>query len=158
MEHETIKKLITEFIEKSGLHTGEILFTHDEDTNILWCSLSTTNPYSFTARGGEALSSLNHLVRKIIEKNIPEGQTLELSVLIDVNDFQKKRIDNIKAIAHMMAERARFFKSSIEVDPMPAFDRRIIHEFLSKAPDLETESKGEGRDRRVVIKYVSKIV
>ena len=54
----------------------------------------------------------------------------------------------------MMAERARYFKSSVEVDPMPAFERRIVHEFLSDAIDLKTESTGFGAKRRVVIKYV----
>jgi len=53
-----------------------------------------------------------------------------------------------------MAERARYFKSSVEVDPMPAFERRIVHEFLSDAIDLKTESTGFGAKRRVVIKYV----
>ena len=57
----------------------------------------------------------------------------------------------------MMAERARYFKSSVEVDPMPAFERRIVHEFLSNATDLKTESTGFGHTRRVVIKYVGGI-
>ena len=72
-------------------------------------------------------------------------------------EFSKKRIENIHAIAHMMAERARYFKSNIEVDPMPAFERRIVHEFLSDAADLKTESEGEGLSRRVVIKYIGTI-
>ncbi|MEI8175102.1 MAG: R3H domain-containing nucleic acid-binding protein, partial [bacterium] len=79
------------------------------------------------------------------------------SILIDINGFQQKRIENIHAIAHMMAERARYFKSNIEVDPMPAFERRIVHEFLSEAHDLKTESTGEGFSRRVVIKYIGSI-
>ena len=57
----------------------------------------------------------------------------------------------------MMSERARYFKSNIEVDPMSAFDRRIVHEFLSSATDLKTESTGTGYNRRVVIKYVGGI-
>src|SRR3989344_5413737 len=64
---------------------------------------------------------------------------------------------NIRAIAHMMSERARYFKSSIEVDPMTAFERRIVHEFLAEASDLQTESVGAGRSRRVVIKYIGAI-
>ncbi|MGH7249994.1 MAG: R3H domain-containing nucleic acid-binding protein, partial [Minisyncoccia bacterium] len=63
----------------------------------------------------------------------------------------------IRAVAHMMSERARYFKSNIEVDPMSAFERRVVHEFLSDATDLKTESVGIGRDRRVVIKYTGAI-
>ena len=57
----------------------------------------------------------------------------------------------------MMSERARYFKSNMEVDPMSAFERRVVHEFLSESSDLKTESMGIGRDRRVVIKYVGAI-
>jgi spoIIIJ-associated protein len=53
-----------------------------------------------------------------------------------------------------MSERARYFKSNIEVDPMSAFERRIVHEFLSEANDLKTESVGFGPSRRVIIKYI----
>ncbi len=63
-------------------------------------------------------------------------------------------MESIRAVAHMMSERARYFKSSVEIDPMPAFDRRVVHEFLAQAPDLKTESIGFGPTRRVVIKYV----
>ena len=54
----------------------------------------------------------------------------------------------------MMAERARYFKSSIDVEPMPPHERRIVHEFLSTMPDMKTESVGEGSKRHIVIKYV----
>ncbi|MCX6754163.1 MAG: hypothetical protein NTV03_03875 [Candidatus Nomurabacteria bacterium] len=67
--------------------------------------------------------------------------------------WQKKRFDSLKNIAHMMAERAKYFKSNIEVDPMPANERRIIHMFLEGIPDIKTESEGYGPSRRVVIKY-----
>ncbi len=79
------------------------------------------------------------------------------NVLIDINGFQKKRVENIRAVAHMMGERARYFKSNIEVDPMSAFERRVVHEFLSGATDLKTESVGFGPTRRVVIKYIGGI-
>lgn len=76
-------------------------------------------------------------------------------VLVDINDQTKKRIESIRTTAHMMAERARYFKSSIDVDPMPAFERRIMHEFLSQTKDIKTESVGEGKARHMVVKYVS---
>jgi spoIIIJ-associated protein len=102
-------------------------------------------------------------VRRIIETKYPTVATepdmrrKEGSILIDINDFQKKRVDNVRAVAHMMGERARYFKSNIEVDPMSAFERRVIHEFFSDATDLKTESIGFGPSRRVVIKYIGEI-
>jgi len=88
----------------------------------------------------------------MVEKD-KEGEE-RISFFIDVNGYQKKRFENLKNIAHMMAERARYFKSNIEIDPMPAYERRIIHLFLEKNKDIKTESEGFGKDRRVVIKYI----
>ncbi len=155
-----IEKIVKDFLNNSGLHTGEVVFEYEEGLNTLWCSISSPDAHLYTGRGGEGLQAINHLVRKAIEKEVSAmAEGLEnkntLSVLVDINNIQKRKIDNLKTIAHMYAERARFFKSSVEVDPMPAFDRRIIHEFLSNAKDVATESTGEGLKRRVVIKYVA---
>jgi spoIIIJ-associated protein len=77
--------------------------------------------------------------------------------IVDVNDFHKKKIENLKTLAHMLSERAKYFKSSIETDTMPAFDRKIIHEFLADKPNIKTESSGIEPNRRVVIRYIENI-
>ncbi len=171
MDKKKIQNLIKELIEKTGVIVAEISITEESPTNT-WFSVEVSEPHFFTGHDGEALYALNHLVRRIVEgKNPlqppPKGETLispsplgragegfESSILIDINGFQKKRVENIRAVAHMMGERARYFKSNIEVDPMSAFERRVVHEFLSNATDLKTESVGFGPTRRVVIKYV----
>ncbi|MBP7832034.1 MAG: hypothetical protein KA028_03410, partial [Candidatus Pacebacteria bacterium] len=78
---------------------------------------------------------------------------VSLDFFIDVNDFQKKKFDNIKTVAHMMVERARFFKSSVQVDPMSPFERKIMHAFLAKHPDIKTASEGVGPNRHIVISF-----
>ena len=55
----------------------------------------------------------------------------------------------------MMAERARAFQYDVELTPMSAYERLIIHMTLADAPNVKTESLGEGRNRRVVIKYAT---
>ncbi len=154
MEKNEIQNLIKELIEKTTIPLVGISVNED-DKKTIWFRVETREPHYFLGRGGEALFALNHLARKMIENKTAEGE--ENQILIDINDFQKKRIENIHAIAHMMAERARYFKSNIEVDPMPAYERRIVHEFLAEATDLKTESEGEGMARRVVIKYIGTI-
>jgi len=162
-----MQNLIKELIEKTGVMVTEITITEDSPANT-WFSISVNEPHFFIAREGEALYALNHLVRRIIENKpssakvgISEGAGPENNfsngILVDINDFQKKRVDNVRAVAHMMGERARYFKSNIEVDPMSAYERRIVHEFLSNATDLKTESVGFGPSRRVVIKYIGGI-
>ncbi|MFH1201109.1 MAG: R3H domain-containing nucleic acid-binding protein [bacterium] len=160
MGKEEIQNLVKELIEKTTVKLNGISIIDDGPKNI-WVSVEVSEPHFFIAREGDGLHALNHLVHRIIEAKTPREENLEqpqgLGVIIDINGFQKKHIENIRAVAHMMSERARYFKSNIEVDPMSAFERRIVHEFLSEANDLKTESMGVGRDRRVVIKYIGVI-
>ena len=165
MDKTEIQNLIKELIENMAISVKEIVVSQEDDSKTVWYSVSISEPHFFTAREGEALSSLNHLVRRIIESTptkvgapIEAGETKQnIPILIDIGDFQKRRVENIKTIAHMMAERARYFKANVEVDPMSAFDRRIVHEFLSNATDLKTESTGFGPSRKVIIKYIGTI-
>ena len=72
---------------------------------------------------------------------------------IDVNNYQEKKNEDIKNKATMMAERARFFKNNVEMIPMNPYERMIVHSLFTASEDIETESTGKGRERRVVIKY-----
>lgn len=171
MEKHEIQSLIKEFFEKLTVPFAGVSADSPDNLKTTWFSIEVEDPRPFFDREGEAIFALNHLVRKMIEaksekKNGRQGENIEgdkkeerpdYGLIIDVNGFQKKRVENLKSMAHMMAERARYFKSNIEVNPMPAFERRIIHEFLSDATDLKTESEGIGRDRRVIIKYIGEL-
>jgi spoIIIJ-associated protein len=165
MDKDEIQKLIKDLVEKTTIKLNGISVVEEGPKNIM-VSVEVNEPHFFISRDGEGLQALNHLVHRIIEtKTFPKTDLVEPpkppvlgpQVLIDINGFQKKHIENIRAVAHMMSERARYFKSNIEVDPMSAFERRIVHEFLSEATDLKTESSGMGPTRHVVIKYIGAI-
>ena len=160
MNKEEIKNLIKDLIEKVKIKIKGIQIEEESQKNT-WFRVEVDEPEHFIGRDGEALTALNHIVRRMIEARIPEEEKYNnpeaLRILIDINDFQKKKIDGVRTVAHMMSERARYFKSNIEVDPMSSFERRIVHEFLADALDLKTESVGMGPQRRVVIKYVGEI-
>lgn len=162
MDKTEIQNLIKELIGRTTVKVNEISVVEDGPKNI-WVAVEVNEPHFFISRDGEGLHALNHLVHRILESKISRERVLEeeekrgLGIVIDINGFQKKHIDGIRAVAHMMSERARYFKSNIEIDPMSAFERRIVHEFLSSATDIKTESMGLGRDRRVVIKYIGVI-
>ena len=53
----------------------------------------------------------------------------------------------------MMAERARSLQYDVELTPMSAYERLIVHTTLQNEPHVKTESQGEGYGRRIVIKY-----
>ena len=160
MYQDKIKEAIDQIFKHTSCTISKCEFS--EDSGMLWCMVETPDSGFMIGRDGETLRCLNHLVQKIVEKDLlPTSQNASEaitekgpSIFIDINGYQKKRFENLKNIAHMMAERARYFKSNIEVDPMPAYERRIIHMFLESAKDVKTESEGYGPNRRVVIKYV----
>jgi predicted RNA-binding protein Jag len=125
MKKDEIQNLVKNLIEKTTIKLNGISIAEDGPNNI-FVSVEVGEPHFFVSREGEGLQALNHLVHRIIEAKTPadgtENKEMEnkhdMNILVDINGFQKKRIENIRAIAHMMSERARYFKSNIEVDPM----------------------------------------
>ena len=118
---------------------------------------------------GDTINAIDHLVKKIAEKNLstksaadapeklPEGLPAQagLQFLVDVNDYRSKQIKDLETKALIMAERARSFQYDVELTPMSSYERLIIHTVLAGSPNVKTESQGEGRNRRVVIKYAA---
>jgi len=153
MKEQDIQKIINEFMEKMEV-PSEVSTTLDSDGVTWWANISIQEGYLFMNRGGEGIVALNHIIKEILRKVFPTPE-FHIPVVIDINGFQKKKMDTLKTTAHMMAERARFFKSSVSLDPMSPYDRRIVHEHLSEAKDLTTESEGVGRDRHIVIRYIN---
>lgn len=100
---------------------------------------------------GESLQALNYLLRKMVEQEL-KGESME-QFLVDVNYYQSKKIEELRQKALMLAERARLFKHDVEMSPMSAYERMIVHATFAGHPDVETQSQGEGKFRRVVIKY-----
>ncbi len=98
---------------------------------------------------GDRLRALNTLVRMIAEKR---GVTERFTV--DVNNHQHDAVVQLQSTAKMLAERARSLKYDVELNPMRPFERMIVHAALTNEPNIKTESIGEGRDRRIVIKYI----
>ncbi len=155
MNQETFQKIIEEMLSAANFNVEGVHSFLNEEDGALWYTIQTNDSQLLIGKNGETLEALNHLVKKIIENKIRDTAPQQI-ITIDVNNFQKKKNENLKTVAHMMAERARFFKSSVEVDPMSSYERKIIHTFLTNIQDIKTESIGEGRDRRVVISYKEK--
>ncbi|KKU79387.1 MAG: Jag protein [Parcubacteria group bacterium GW2011_GWA2_47_7] len=143
---ETLKTLLTLL----GVVFTDVSVSVDEKMSSPRFVVSTPDSSILIGEQGTRLLALNHLVKRIVEKKFP-GEPH--SFMVDVNDFQKKHIDEIRAKAHMLAERARYFKSSVEMDPMSSYERMIVHAEFTDSPDITTESSGYGKDRHLVLKY-----
>ena len=115
-----------------------------------WFQIKTNDAPLLIGEGGQNLAALNHVIKKIVEKKNPAGSQFRFS--LDINDYNKKRVEEIKDLARMHAQRVRYFKKEVEMRPMNAYERRVVHYVLQEYPDIATESRGEGLERRVVIK------
>ncbi len=147
-----IISITKKLLESSGFSFDDIVYTTDEKYGLCLCEVKGGDHRELVGKDGDNLDSINHLVRRLCEKEGIEVETIR-SVFVEVNGFLKEKIKNLETVAHMMAERAKFFKKDTELEPMRAFDRKIIHSFLEGKPNLKTESTGFGKTRRVVIKY-----
>jgi len=114
---------------------------------------------SLIGQYGDTVHALDLLVKKIVEKkhapetSASESDSREPLFLVDVNGYRTQKIKDLQSKALMMAERARSLQYDVELSPMSAYERLIVHTTLQDAPNVKTESQGEGRNRRVVIKY-----
>jgi len=98
-------------------------------------------------RRGQALSSLQYLVRLIVSERIKKW----VSINVDVDWYKKRHYDSLKGLALRLAEQVSKRKRPITMEPMPPDERRIVHIALANHPDVTTQSTGEGEGRRVVI-------
>lgn len=105
---------------------------------------------------GDTVHAIDFLVKKMVENKSAAAENEEEShFLVDVNDYRTRQIRDLQSKALMMAERARSFQYDVELSPMSAYERLIVHTTLQNEPNVKTESQGEGRSRRVVIKYAA---
>jgi len=148
-----LEKTIQDLLKTTPFYVEEIKISTQEGDSNIWCSITSSDSSHLIGKDGEALIALNFILKRILEKRLRDADLPYTDFMLDINGYQKKRVDSIKSHAHMLAERARFFKSSVEAPPMTSFERRIIHDHLSGQEDLKTESAGFGKDRKVVIFY-----
>lgn len=98
---------------------------------------------------GRHLDSLQFIIQVILGRKLDED--CDFRVFIDVGNYRKEKDDKLEEMAIRKADDARILGEEVELPPMKPSDRRIIHLALMKFKDIETESRGEGMDRHIVI-------
>lgn len=151
MDKNTITDRIRELLEKLHVPIDEIKVSEAAGHTLF--TIKTKDSGVLIGSRGETLHALNHVVKKSFEAAEGEKEEEPFRFVIDVNGYHLKHIKMLEAQATMLAERARTFKYDIEMSPMSPYDRLIVHSALTDAPDIATESQGEGKVRHIVIRY-----
>ncbi len=95
------------------------------------------------------LPAFEHIVNLMLHRDdLP-------SHVVDVNYYRRERERLIVELARAAAKKATLTKSPIELPPMNAYERRLVHMEITTHPELTTESMGAGKERRVIIKQVT---
>ena len=100
-------------------------------------------------KNGKSLQSFNQLVKAAASAEFKK----QVSVLIDVNGYKEDRYEKVTKMAIRVAKDVRRTKVDATLDPMPADERKAIHNALSSMYNITTKSEGEGEGRRLRILY-----
>lgn len=115
-----------------------------EESRIL---IETDQVGKIVGHRGECLSAIQYLANTIEAKDNPNAKR----VVVDCGEYKKKHEDSLRALAIKVAGRVSETGRTYKLDPMPAYDRRIIHTELMNYPSVETHSEGIEPRRRIVV-------
>lgn len=141
----TIEKLCTLL----GFSATSVTLT-EGSRRVVSVTLQDSDAAVLFAQQGEPLRAFNTIAHRLVE-HIHKGEAP--TFLVDVNDFYEKQLEKVRTEVRVLAQRARLFKHNVELEPMNAYERLVVHEMFAKDPEIETHSEGEGKFRHVVLKY-----
>ncbi|MGG3622376.1 RNA-binding cell elongation regulator Jag/EloR [Bacillus gobiensis] len=131
----------------------EAEITAFEKENVVSYEIKGNQTALLIGKRGQTLNALETLVQTAINR-VSEKY---LKVTVDAEGYREKRKNTLIQLAHRMSDQAMKQKKSIQLEPMPSAERKIIHKALSNDQrNIETYSEGEGRNRHVVISYKGK--
>lgn len=152
LDHERVLSIIKECLSHLDVPYTSVFF-EEKGAHPLF-QIRTDDSKTLIGAEGAVLDALNHVVRRIIERIL--GEKAAHTISIDVNGYRSRKIEELANKARMVAERVRLFKSDVELSPMTSYERMIIHALFAEDPDITTESAGEGKFRRVIMKARSR--
>ena len=147
---EKIKNSVNDFFNKAGISNVEIKSVEFAGDGSVSVGVFVEDASLCIGEGGRNIGSFENVLRLVLRKQIGEFPFFHL----DINNYRGLKDGSLRELAKKAAHRARFYKRSVALESMSAYDRRIIHTELSAHPDIKTESTGEGDKRRVIVKYV----
>lgn len=142
---DTVKSKVLELFSHMGIPV-EIFERVEEGRTVL--NLKTPEAQLLIGKQGANLEALQHIVRLLVRD---ESET-RIPFALDIDDYKEKRQIYLKEIARKAAHQARSTNRSVALFPMPASERRIVHNYLSLFSDLTSESQGSDPNRRIVIR------
>src|SRR6476660_3358601 len=141
---EALEELLEEIAESLRL---DVDITVREVEGTLTGTLSGEDVGLFIGRHGQTIDAVQHLAQRIV---FPDGPA-DVRVVIDANGYRERRAEALRADADEAADEALRLGEPVELDPLPPFERRIVHEYLRERGDVATHSEGNEPERYLIV-------
>ena len=102
---------------------------------------------------GETLDAIQYLVNLSALRKSKSKDGDYIKIVVDIENYREKREDTLRQLARRMAARAVKYRRNVFLEPMNAYERRIIHSELQSFENVSTHSVGADRDRKIIITY-----
>lgn len=145
-----ICSFMKEYLQKyfEGIHM-EAEVEVEEENDFFKVKLNADNNAILIGKNGQTLQSMNNVVRSAASGEFKR----KVRVLIDINGYKEEKYEKVCALAKRIAKTVQRTKTDAVLDPMPADERKAIHNCLSEMRYVSTVSEGEGNQRRLKIVY-----
>lgn len=147
-KEETVKKIesfIKLFIEKSNLKDVQYKVSNEKDK--IFVNITGDEAACLIGYRGEVLNSLQNILTALANKN----SISKITIILDIEEYREKRKKVLENLAEKMALSVIKKQKRIVLEPMTAYERKIIHSKLQSNKDVETHSIGEEPYRKIVI-------
>ncbi len=133
-------------LERMGIQ-ADIDVNEADDKIVL--EIQTADPEMVIGRKGQVVDALQHLVSKVVyrERAGEKGKP----IVVDSGGYREKHVQRLQSLAQRMGEKALATQTIVELSPMSAHDRRIVHMAIAEIPGLSSRSEGEGDDRHILV-------
>ncbi len=132
---------------------GEEFITTDEATVYPKIEIIGEETGIIIGHHGETLDAVQYLVNLSALRKTKSKDGDYVKIVVDTENYREKRADTLRSLARRMAAKAVKYKRNVFLEPMNAYERRIIHSELQNYPNVSTHSVGTDRDRKIVITY-----
>lgn len=141
---ELLEELLEEIVD--GLSLDAEVAVSEAD-GVLTGRLEGEDMGLFIGRHGQTIDAVQHLAQRIV---FPEGPSA-VRVVIDANGYRERRAEALRGEADDAADDAISSGKPVDLDPLPPFERKIVHEYLRERGDVETHSEGNEPERYLVV-------
>jgi Predicted RNA-binding protein len=147
MIQEYIENYVQRLLTNMGFEVETVSYVQD---NRIYCNINSNNNSILIGKNGVILRAINFIVKNAV--NTTFKKRIEISV--DINGYKEDRYKKVASMAKRFGKTVLRTKVDMKLDPMPADERKVIHQVISEMAHLKTHSQGEGKNRYMIISYV----